>query len=476
MRSVGHTSSSDMLATSVVCGTAIELVRQAQTGHLDASAAVEKSFARADLVDKDCGIFISRFDETAATRANELDHGEHSIDRKPLLGVPVAIKDIFLTSESRSTYQSHVDFSGSRWNSLVDATAVKRLRSAGAIVTGKTTTSEFACGPPDLNSGFPTPRNPFNINHWTGGSSAGSAAAVASGVVPIALGSDTGGSIRNPAAFCGVVGFKGSRNLVPTNGCFPLSPSLDHVGVLSVDVAGVILATAALAPNSNIDSLVTRLLADPYEIREDNNQLNPLRIGVDWSVIERSCGPEQDEVVRHFRSVITALRSRDIEICEVQFPMYDELERAALVISRTEALMIHGRLLSEQSNRYSPATRQVLLEGLLPSATDYAMCLIFAKQVRRMYRHLGTTVDALVMPTALQVAPQLKGLDFNSYHTGSLTRAWNLTGAPAISLPMGIHARSALPLGLQLVGQTGKDRELLATALNIEAKIKLDRN
>lgn len=433
--------------------------------------AVHRSLSRADAVDPELGVFLARFDAAALARAHVIDSsGASRTATTPLLGVPVAVKDIFLAAEGGTTYQSHVDFHGTRWARAVDSAAVSRLRAAGAVIIGKTTTSEFACGPPDLHSGFPTPRNPADPSRWTGGSSAGSAAAVAAGITPLALGSDTGGSVRGPAAFCGVVGFKGTHNLVPTTGCFPLSPSLDHVGVLSADVTGSVLMTAALAPRRELLLLAQRLLdtaAPGADVSSD-----PLQLSVDWSILERAADAEEAATVAHFAAVLEILRSAGVEVAETRFPMYDELERAALVISRTEALALHSRLLAEQPDNYAPATRRVLLEGLLPTATDYALASLFAVQARRVYRRRGETLGTLAMPTSLRVAPPLVGLDFNAYHTGSLTRAWNLTGSPAISLPMGYHPTTGLPLGLQLVGRAGRDHELLSRALAVETVLR----
>lgn len=433
--------------------------------------AVRSSLARADAVDPGLGVFLARFDQSALDRASFLDGiGATRTATTPLLGIPVAVKDIFLAAEGPTTYQSHVDFHGTRWSRAIDSAAVSRLRAAGAVVIGKTTTSEFACGPPDLHSGFPTPRNPADPSRWTGGSSAGSAAAVAAGITPLALGSDTGGSVRAPAAFCGVVGFKGTRNLIPTTGCFPLSPSLDHVGVLSADVTGSVLMTAALAPRKELMLLARRLLdtaAPSTDIWSD-----PPRLSVDWSVLERAADAEEAATVAHFTAVLEVLRAAGVEVAETRFPMYDELERAALVISRTEALALHSRFLADQPDNYAPATRQVLLEGLLPTATDYALASLFAVQARRVYGRHGASLGTLAMPTSLRVAPPLAGLDFHAYHTGSLTRAWNLTGSPAISLPMGSHPITGLPLGLQLVGRAGRDHELLSRALGVETVLR----
>lgn len=204
-------------------------------GTVTSAALVEAALAGAEALDGQLGLFLARFDNAARTAAHERDEelaGGH--DRGPLHGVPIVVKDIIATIEGPTTAQSRVLDAG--WGAGIDAAVVSRLRAAGAVILGKTTTMEFAIGYPDPAKGFPVPRNPWDPERWTGGSSSGTAAAVAAGVAPAGLGTDTGGSVRLPAAYCGITGFKATYGAVPKSGVVPLGYSVDHVGPMARSV------------------------------------------------------------------------------------------------------------------------------------------------------------------------------------------------------------------------------------------------
>jgi aspartyl-tRNA(Asn)/glutamyl-tRNA(Gln) amidotransferase subunit A len=201
-------------------------------GTVTSVALTEAAIAAADAADETVGTYLTRFNEYALERAAtadaELARGE---DRGPLHGIPFGVKDILAMAEGPTTAQSLIlDRS---WGAGKDAPTVARVKAAGAVITGKTTTMEFACGIPDATKPFPIPRNPWNLDTWAGGSSSGTGSGVAAGMFLAGLGTDTAGSIRIPAAFCGVSGLMPTFGRVPKSGCVPLGYSLDHVGPMA---------------------------------------------------------------------------------------------------------------------------------------------------------------------------------------------------------------------------------------------------
>ena len=203
-----------------------------RSGEMTSVELTTAVLARADEVDAQIGAYLARFDEPALAAAERADTElAAGVDRGPFHGIPVGVKDILAASEGPTTAQSLI--LDPAWGAGKDAPIVKRLREAGAVITGKTTTMEFACGMPDPTKPFPIPRNPWDLGTWPGGSSSGTGNGIAAGLFLAGIGTDTGGSIRMPAAFCGVSGLMATFGRVPKSGCTPLGYSLDHVGPLA---------------------------------------------------------------------------------------------------------------------------------------------------------------------------------------------------------------------------------------------------
>ncbi|MCA9847480.1 MAG: amidase, partial [Dehalococcoidia bacterium] len=203
-----------------------------RAGKLTSLELTEACLERADYLDGRLGVFITRMTDTALAAAKQADADfAAGVDRGPLQGIPIGVKDIIATKDAPTTAQSMV--LDPAWGEGQDAPVVARLREAGAVIVGKTSTMEFAIGMPDASKPFPVPRNPWNPETWPGGSSSGSGAGVAAGLFLGALGTDTGGSVRIPAAFCGITGMKQTHGLVPKAGCAPLGYSLDHIGPMT---------------------------------------------------------------------------------------------------------------------------------------------------------------------------------------------------------------------------------------------------
>jgi len=372
-------------------------------------------------VDAEGALAIAR-EREAEARASRL--------RGPLHGVPVGVKDIFDVAGMPTTGGAKA-FAHTR--PTADAAAVARLRAAGAIVLGKTVTTEFAYRDP-----APT-RNPWNHDHTPGGSSAGSAAAVAARMVPLALGSQTVGSILRPAAYCGVVGFKGTHGLVPVAGVIPLAWSLDHVGVLSRSVGDAAWAMSVLA----------------------GRDLEPAAVGAPrLALAPELLSRASREVAAQVEAAADAFARAGATVSKVELPAsFGDLAAAGLTVLEVEAAAYHQPWFVKHADQYGLEMRKLIEAGLDVSATAY----VTANRMRLAFRDDVTPLlaahDALLSPTAPAPAPA--GL--TSTGDGSLCSPWSNAGVPAITLPSGI-ASSGLPHAIQLVQAAGASTRLLGVA------------
>lgn len=419
-------------------GEAAALLRAGRTTSV---ALTEAAIARILALDPDLGSFLAVYEEQALAAAAAVDRErERGVDRGPLHGIPVAVKDVIACREGPTTGQSRVH--DPRWWQGRDAPVVERIRAAGVVVVGKTTTMEHACGTPDPADPFPLPRNPWDTSRWAGGSSSGSASAVAAGLALAALGTDSGGSIRFPAAVCGVTGFKPTFGTISRRGTLPLSSSMDTVGVLARAAADCrLLLDAALgeageptsADGARVALVRTAGLADETAARADAI----LRVAADALADQIVAGP-------------------------VELPSHLALNAAATVTMVAEAWAHHLPQLRTRWHDYGRAARAYLGQGALLTAADYLDALAAGRVGRRAVARLFEHADVLVMPTTLAPVPPVEAVTWHEL-TLLFTRVWNLLGNPAISLPAGLGP-DGLPLGLQLVGRPGGDRLLLAVA------------
>jgi aspartyl-tRNA(Asn)/glutamyl-tRNA(Gln) amidotransferase subunit A len=374
----------------------------------------------------------------AALREAEARQGRF---RGPLHGVPVGVKDIFHVAGMPTA-------AGARpWahtRPTHDAEAVRRLRRGGAIVLGKTATTQFAYRDPART------RNPWNLDHTPGGSSSGSAAAVATRMVPLALGSQTVGSVLRPAAYCGVVGWKGPHGAIRADGVIPLAWSLDHVGVLARSVADVRLALGVLGPDVRLA------------------MRRPPRFALAPEILGRA----EPAVAAEVRRAATLFAGAGAAVEEVKLPgSFAEIHAAGQVILEAEAATFHESTYRLHADEYGEGIRGLVEAGLARTAAEY----VRADRARRRFRDEATRLlagyDALLSPTAPAPAPP--GLAWTGDAT--LCAPWSSAGFPAISIPTGL-APSGLPQALQLVAIPLRVGILLDVAGWGEAVLGFDRS
>jgi aspartyl-tRNA(Asn)/glutamyl-tRNA(Gln) amidotransferase subunit A len=408
--------------------------------------------SRADELDSCLGTYLARFDEealsAAATADRELAVG---VDRGPLHGIPVAIKDNLAASEGPTTAQSLV--LDPSWARGKDAPVVARLRQAGAVLTGKTTLAEFAVGLPDADKPFPLPRNPWNVGTYAGGSSSGSASGLAAGMFLGAVGTDTGGSIRMPAAWCGVAGLKPTFGRVPKSGCVPLSYSLDHVGPMARSAWDCAAMLGVLAGPHPSDPDSSELPVPDY-LAGLNQDVAGVRLGVARGEHFPDCA---DPSLREcFENAVAVLEGLGASSAEVSLPHWSEASFATTVILAADAVAYHEPDLRDRWPHYFAATRAVLAQGCLLSAADYVQAQRVRRTAQRALARLFQHVDLVISPTTSTGAfaydehgalPDLEAVD-ESLFTGY----WSAVGYPALAVPMGFTT-DGLPLSLQIAGR-----------------------
>ncbi len=447
-----------------------EAAEEIHSGIITPTELVMETIERIDEQDSEIQAFITVMREQALKEAEQAERELRTgLYRSQLHGIPIAIKDIIAVKDVRLTAGSKVlaDYIASE-----DAMVVEQLRKSGAIIIGKTATFEFAYGPYS-----PPARNPWDHTRTTGGSSGGSAAAVVAGMCSGAIGTDTGGSIRIPAACCGVTGLKPTYGRVSCYGVIPLSWSLDHVGPLGrgAEDCGILFdAIAGYDPRdpnsiSGPPGQASATLIGGAEGRSPLS-LQGLKIGLPQ---DSFVGPLDPEVRQAWRAALLVLKEEGAEAVDVELP------RPSMDMYRTiqmpEASLAHMQKgwLTDHLDAYTERTRERLLQGQKIAAVDY----LLAQHERRIFssavRAVMQRVDALILPTTPVPAIPIEQMDQDISIEGitenatlallSLTMPFNLTGLPACSFPAGFTA-NGLPIGLQVVGKAFEEATVLRIA------------
>ncbi|TCS71692.1 Asp-tRNA(Asn)/Glu-tRNA(Gln) amidotransferase A subunit family amidase [Sulfuritortus calidifontis] len=407
------------------------LVAGLHQGDLSSAALTEACLARLAEREAEIGAWAWCDPEAARAKARAAD----AVPAKGLLhGIPVGIKDIMHTAGIPTGMGSPI-FDG--FVPETSAEVVARIEAAGGFVLGKTVTAELAYYTPGKT------RNPWHLAHTPGGSSSGSAAAVAAGMVPAALGSQTNGSVIRPAAYCGVVGFKPSAGNVPTRGILRFSGTLDQVGLFVREVTDAGLLGAVLSEADALAEVVPP--ARPPRLR----------------AVRSPAWPEAEPAQRQmFEANLAALRAAGAEVVEQELPaVFDDAHAVHRTIMAFEAAKQMVPLYVEHAQQMSLPLRQIIAEGLAIETADYRAALARRLDLRLALAEWLGEADAIVTPPAAGEAPA------TLTHTGSpaFCTIWSLTGVPALTFPVGLGPRG-LPLGLQLVGGLNEDAALLASA------------
>lgn len=432
-----------------------EAAERIRAGRLTSVALVEACLRRIDAVDRAVQAWVTVDRGGALEVASRLDdEARQGKIRGPLHGVPVGVKDIFHVAGLKTT-------AGARGFAdtvpTVDATSVARLREAGAVILGKLHTTEFAFSDPAVT------RNPWHRERTPGGSSSGSAAAVAARMVPAALGSQTVGSVLRPAAFCGVVGVKPTYGRISRRGVLPVSWTLDHVGIFARSVRDAALVLSALGGWDPGDpGSVAAPPPDLSRVLSGPPGRSP-RLGLIGAPFLERAAPEMRA---HLETLAGGLEGRGATVEPVRLPaLTPTLLSAVQVVMRAEAAACHADLHRRHAREYRPRIRAALEAGMCIPAALYLRAQRIRREVRRQMRPLLEAYDALLMPAAPGPAP-----DPSTTGDPTFNAPWSGVGVPAVSLPTGLAA-DGLPLGTQLVGAPFAEARLLEAARWVEAAV-----
>jgi aspartyl-tRNA(Asn)/glutamyl-tRNA(Gln) amidotransferase subunit A len=467
--------------------SAAQLAQKIKKKELSSVEATKFYLGRIKSLDPKLKAFITVLDDEALRSAKTVDSkiaaGE---DPGILAGVPVAIKDNMLVRNYKTTCSSKIL---ENFVAPYDATVIKKLRESGAVIIGKTNMDEFAMGSSTENSGFFTTRNPWNTDYIPGGSSGGSACAVAGMLAPLALGSDTGGSIRQPAACCGVVGMKPTYGRVSRYGLVAFASSLDQIGPFSRGVEDTCLLLKAISGYDPRDSTSVDMPVPDYEAIAGKD-INGLRIGLPKEYFIEGLDPE---VRRSIEEAVKLLEKLGAKVDEISLPHTEHAVSIYYIIAPSEAsanlarydgvrygLRVEADNLIEEYKKtrgrgFGPEVkRRIMLGTYALSAGYYDAYYGKAQKVRTLVKEdfdkAFKNVDVIVTPTAPTTAFKIgeKAQDpLQMYLSDIFTISCNLAGLPGISLPCGFSSKG-LPIGLQLLGKPFEEEQILKVAYNYE--------
>lgn len=427
---------------------------------------------RIDKLDPTLHTFI-RLDADAAmdaARAAEKDIAANRI-RGPLHGIPIGVKDIIDVAGLPTTCHSKILLDNVAPH---DAAVIARLRAAGALVLGKLSTHEFAIGGPSFDLPFPPARNPWNPDHHPGGSSSGSGSGVAAGLFPAALGSDTGGSVRNPASCCGIVGLKPTYGLVSRRGVFPLAFTLDHVGPLTRTVADTALMLDAMAGHDPADPGSAATDARHFA-RMLERGVRDLRLGFVRHFHETDI-PAHPEVTAALEDVVRVLQAAGAEVRTVTLPSLTEFAAVNRVILTGEAWSIHAPWLRERPGDYGKLARRRLMPGAFMAAGDYVDAQRRRTQMIAAVEDVLRDVDVLVCASSMDPASRIDdAAETARTYPRQARTPFNVTGHPALAMAAGL-ATNGLPVSVQFVGRYFAEATVLRVAAAYERATSWHKN
>lgn len=452
----------------------VEQIKALQEGEVGVAALTKAALDRAERLQSAFNCFIRIDRDRAETQARRLDTLSTEQRRAfPLFGVPVAHKDIYDREGHVVTFASKL-YADRR--ATETATVLRRFDDAGAVDIGSLNLSEFASNPYGVNTLVGNVRNPWNTDHIAGGSSSGSAAALAARIIAASLGSDTGGSIRGPAAACGVFGLLPTNSRISRHGVLPLSHSMDNVGILARsarDIARVLGVVAGHDPN---DASSSREPVADYEIDIDRG-MTGLKIGMALNYYPDAVDADAE---RMLVATLEVLRSLGATIVPLEVPDPRPLDALGNILITAEAAAYHREDLHERSELYTPMVRDRVQFGFAFDAPSYVDALRL--RGRELARYIATVfgkVDVLLLPAVPHTAPRhadieamLSGSSDISFTFGRFTRSFNYLGLPSLAVPHGRSERG-MPLAFQIVGRPFDEKLLLRIAHAFERTVPL---
>jgi aspartyl-tRNA(Asn)/glutamyl-tRNA(Gln) amidotransferase subunit A len=444
--------------------SASEIAQAYAAKSLTPVALVRDLLARIETLDPKLNAFI-RLDAEAALRAAEQATAELAAGRSrgPLHGVPVGIKDIIDVAGLPTTCHSKILVDNI---AKADAVVIQKLRQVGAIIMGKLSTHEFAIGGPSFDLPFPPARNPWNREHHPGGSSSGSGAGVAAGFFPLALGTDTGGSVRNPASACGIVGLKPTYGLVSRRGVFALSFTLDHVGPLTRTVADNALLLDAIAGYDSADPGSSATPARNFGRLLDVG-VRDLRIGFVRHFHERDL-PAHPEVAAALEDVARVLQAEGAQVRSVTLPALTEFAGINRVIMGGEAWSIHAPWLRERPGDYGALARRRLLPGAFMTAGDYVGAQRRRGEVIAAVEDQLRDCDVLMCASSMDPSSRMDdAAETARTYPRQARTPFNVTGHPALAMMSGLSS-GGLPVSVQFAGRYFDDATVLRVAAAYE--------
>ena len=468
--------------------TALELGRRIQSGDITAVQAAEASLARIKAMEPSVHAFVTVNEEKTMEQAGKVQADiEAGRLKGPLAGVPVAIKDNMCTKGMRTTCSSRIL---GNFIPTYTAQAVSNLEQAGAVILGKTNMDEFAMGSTTETSAFGVTRNPWNLEHVPGGSSGGSCAAVAAGECFYALGSDTGGSIRQPSSFCGVTGIKPTYGTVSRYGLIAYGSSLDQIGPVAKDVSDCAAVLEVLASHDPKDStsMERRDCDFTSALSED---VRGMRIGIPESYFGQGLDQEVKDAVLEAARVLgekgAIVETFDLKLAEYAIPAYYVIAsaEASSNLSRFDGVKygyrapeyegLHSMYKKSRSQGFGPEVkRRIMLGSFVLSSGYYDAYYLKALRtkalIKKEFDRAFASYDVILAPAAPETAPRLGqslGDPLKMYLGDIYTISVNLAGLPGISLPCGLDSKG-LPIGLQLIGDCFKEKSIIRAAYAYE--------
>ena len=441
------------MSDEIAYATIAELGARYRKRDLSPVEVTQALLARIEKLDPILHAFVTLTADSALAEARSAEEALRRGDARPLLGIPVAHKDIYLTRGVRTTGGSALL---ADWIPDEDATCVQRWRAAGTVQLGKLITHEFAFGLQFPGHRFPPAKNPWNLDHIPGGSSSGSGAALAAGLVTGATGSDTGGSIRGPAAFCGIVGLKPTYGRSSRAGVLTLSWTLDHTGPMARTVQDCAFLLQPLAGYDPADPASSRSPVDDY-VAPLGRDIRGLKIGVPRAYFLEEVDAE---VARAFEEALETLRRLGAEVRDVQIPSLRGAH-SFLLILMAEAYAYHESDIREHPELYGDVLRERILAGALVTASEYTQAQRIRAGICAETAAVLRDVDVLATPTTPKPAtPFALATDPEFGFPRSNMPPFNITGMPALALPCGFSS-SGLPLSLQLAGRPFEEATVL---------------